>query len=446
MAENNTGHIYTVSKLTRKIKTLLEDTFPFIWVTGEISNYSVPVSGHSYFTLKDKQSVIQAVMFKNQKRNLKFHPENGMKIFGLARITLYEPRGAYQLVFEHIEPDGTGSMQIAFEQLKTKLHKQGLFEEKFKKSIPFLPDKIGIITSATGAAVKDIINVSKRRFNNICLDIIPVKVQGEGSPTQICQALDLAQQTSKPDVIILARGGGSLEDMHAFNSEPVARAIFECTIPVITGVGHETDFTIADFVADLRAPTPSAAAELAVPDKQELIYNVANYNNRLNRSIKTGLQDCKRHVSTLASRLKSPELILYNYRLLLEDYQTRLSTSFENRVTFLQKTCQLLTRNLHSCNLTQKCNQHRDHVLFTTDRLCRLTDSIILKNRSRLSIADSQLDSLNPDKILHRGYSITRTIPDHKIIKTTGDVRSNDKVEIILSNGHLTAKVEKADG
>ncbi|OFZ67573.1 MAG: exodeoxyribonuclease VII large subunit, partial [Bdellovibrionales bacterium RIFOXYB2_FULL_36_6] len=256
MAERQTGHIYTVSILTREIKTLLEETYPFIWISGEISNYSVPSSGHSYFTLKDKQATIQAVLFKNQKLKMRFQPEDGMMVYGLARLSIYEPRGNYQLIFEHLEPEGAGSFQIAFEQIKRKLSEKGYFDQKFKKQIPFLPSTICIITSGTGAALRDIIHISNRRFSNCRLEIIPIKVQGNGSEDEIINAIHSANERQKAEIIILSRGGGSLEDLASFNSELVATAIFHSKIPIITGIGHETDFTIADFVADLRAPTP----------------------------------------------------------------------------------------------------------------------------------------------------------------------------------------------
>ena len=261
MTEKQNRHIYTVSKLTKEIKSLLEETYPFIWITGEISNYAVPGSGHSYFTLKDHNAVISCVMFKNQKLRLKFDLENGLKIFGMARLSLYEPRGSYQLIFEHLEPGGAGSSQIAFEQLKQKLSAQGLFDDKFKKPIPFLPLQISVITSGTGAAVRDIVNIAQRRFPNYPFEIISVKVQGEKSEDEICNAISFVNQNdrskNKSGLIILARGGGSLEDLAVFNSEAIANAIFESDIPVITGIGHETDFTIADFTADLRADRKS---------------------------------------------------------------------------------------------------------------------------------------------------------------------------------------------
>ncbi|MCA1787890.1 MAG: exodeoxyribonuclease VII large subunit, partial [Desulfobacteraceae bacterium] len=249
MTETKTGHIYSVSRLTREIKTILEDRFPFVWITGEISNYATPASGHSYFSLKDSGAVISCVMFKNQKRNLKFRLESGLKIMGLARLSLYEPRGSYQLIFEHMEPEGAGSLQKAFEQLKQKLGDEGLFDAVHKQPIPFLPRKISVITSGTGAAVHDIINIAVRRFPNCRLEIVPVSVQGDAARDEIVYAIEAVNKRRQADVIILARGGGSLEDLAAFNCEIVARAIFTSHIPVITGIGHETDFTIADFVA-----------------------------------------------------------------------------------------------------------------------------------------------------------------------------------------------------
>jgi len=262
--------IYSVSQLTENIKSILEDNFPFIWISGEISNFKSPVSGHYYFTLKDSQAQINAIMFRGQNRNLKFFPEDGMKITGFGRISVYQPRGAYQIIMEYIEPDGIGALQIEFEQLKIKLSQEGLFDEIHKKEIPFLPEKIALITSPTGSVVHDMIRVLHRRFPGVGISIIPVKVQGDDSVEQIVDAIIWLNKLKNADVAILARGGGSLEDLQAFNSEDVARAIFKSNIPIISAIGHETDYTISDFVADLRAPTPSVAAELAVAVKSDL--------------------------------------------------------------------------------------------------------------------------------------------------------------------------------
>ncbi len=405
MTEKQSQHIYTVSKLTKEIKSLLEDTYPFIWVTGEISNYAVPGSGHSYFTLKDHNAVISCVMFKNQKLRLKFDLENGLKIFGMARLSLYEPRGSYQLIFEHLEPGGAGSSQIAFEQLKQKLSAQGFFDDKYKKPIPFLPLQISVITSGTGAAVRDIVNIAQRRFPNYPLEVISVKVQGEKSEDEICNAINFVNQNdrsdNKSDLIILARGGGSLEDLAVFNSEAIANAIFESDIPVITGIGHETDFTIADFTADLRAPTPSAAAELALPDKKALLQEVTVLKNNLHTSFKKMFIKWQERILDLRSRLKTPQTIIYDNRFRLEDYESRLNN---------------------------------------------IIRQYIQKNRDKFFYLSDKLNSLNPESILKRGYSIARFVSDKKVIVNSNRVKQNDKIEVILSKGSLITKVEEVNG
>lgn len=446
MAEKTTGHIYTVSKLTREIKSLLEETFPFIWVTGEISNYAVPASGHSYFTLKDKNAVISGVMFKNQKRNLKFEPEHGMKIFGLARLALYEPRGSYQLIFEHMEPEGTGSMQIAFEQLKKKLSQKGFFDEKYKKAIPFLPSRISVITSGTGAAVKDIINVAKRRFSNCRLEIVPVKVQGSGSEDEISYAIDLVNEYQKSDLIILARGGGSLEDLAAFNSEILANAIFNSTIPIITGVGHETDFTIADFVADLRAPTPSAATELALPDKKELTLKLVKLQENLNLSLKNKIARHRQAVLSMDSRLRSPETIVYDFRFRLEDYESRLFNRMKHYLEYNKEKLQWLSDTLYSRKPVKMILDHRQQVKRLSNSLTdNFQKQIQLMKTNHLEL-DVKLQELNPIAVLKRGYSISRFVSDKKIITDSNDVKNEDQIEIILSKGKLITRVEKING
>ena len=280
-----TRRILTVSELTGQIKSLLENSFAFVWVCGEISNFRTPGSGHYYFTLKDASAQVAAVMFRNQNRQLKFLPADGMSIVGLGRISVYEPRGSYQIILEYVEPAGVGALQVAFERLKQRLAVAGYFDEHHKQRLPFLPHKISVITSPTGAVVHDIITVASRRFPNMPLQIVPVKVQGVGSEDEIASALELVNRRSDADVIILARGGGSLEDLQAFNSERVAMAIFTSRIPVVSAVGHETDVTIADFIADVRAPTPSAAAELVVPDKNELARRCIEIESKLHAII-----------------------------------------------------------------------------------------------------------------------------------------------------------------
>ena len=278
-------NIYSVSDLNANIKALLEESFPFVWIIGEMSNFRIPASGHYYFSLKDAASQISAVMFRGQQRKLKFEPEDGMSVIGMGRISVYEPRGTYQIILEYLEPSGVGALQIAFEQLKNKLADEGLFNDEHKRDIPFIPNKIGVITSSSGAVVHDILQIVNRRYPNIAIQVLPAKVQGKGAAAEIVSALELLNRREECDVAILARGGGSLEDLQAFNSEPVARAIFGSRVPVISAVGHETDYTIADFVADLRAPTPSAAAEMVVPEKFTLEHRCKELDTLLKTKI-----------------------------------------------------------------------------------------------------------------------------------------------------------------
>ncbi len=276
-------HIYSVSELTRYIKVVLEDTFAKVWVEGEVSNFIRHTSGHMYFSLKDEGSILNCVIFKRTNQDLKFKMENGLKVVAFGKIGVYDKRGQYQLYIENIEPKGIGSLQLAFEQLKKRLQKEGLFDKSRKKPIPYLPYRIGVVTSPTGAAIRDILNVTKRRFQNIDVIISPVRVQGKGSALEIASAIEDFNKFKKVDVIIVARGGGSLEDLWSFNEEVVARAIFNSEIPIISGVGHDTDWTITDFVSDFRTPTPSAAAELVIPRKEDLIKSLNDLVERLNQ-------------------------------------------------------------------------------------------------------------------------------------------------------------------
>ena len=284
----STREILTVTELTRQVQDILEATFDQLWVEGEISNLRRPASGHLYFTLKDEDSQIRAVLFRPVARALKFDLEDGMHIVCRARMNVYKPRGEYQLILDYAEPRGVGALQIAFEQLKAKLQAEGLFDAVHKKPIPYLPSRIGVVTSPSGAVIRDILNITKRRFPSVGILIAPVRVQGAEAPAEIVEALHHLNEMPGIDVIIVARGGGSLEDLMAFNSEGVARAIFASRIPVISAVGHEIDFTIADFVADLRAPTPSAAAELVVPMRGELTQQIRALTARLVNAAERG--------------------------------------------------------------------------------------------------------------------------------------------------------------
>jgi exodeoxyribonuclease VII large subunit len=441
MPDQETTHIYSVSLLTREIKTLLEDRFPFVWVTGEISNCATPASGHSYFSLKDDQAVIRGVMFKNQKRNLKFSLENGLTIMGLARLSVYEPQGTYQLIFEHMAPEGAGALQKAFEQLKKKLASEGLFDPAYKKPLPLLPGKISVITSGTGAAVRDILQVSLRRFPGCCLEIVPVSVQGNAAIQEIVYAIEMVNDRAQSDVIILARGGGSLEDLAAFNSEEVARAVFGSHIPVITGIGHETDFTIADFVADVRAPTPSAAAELALPDKKQLNRHLFDLQQDLNTVVISQLAFYHQKVDDLHNRLKSPVQVATQFRQTLTTHCQRMVQTLHRRIFHDREKLLWITKALPGAapdvrNLEKQLtalNRHLDLGML----------HLMGAKRNRIEHAAAAMSALNPASVLNRGYSIARRLPNRMVLLDAGMVNVQDPVEIILARGRVLARVEK---
>jgi len=441
MLDQETTRIYSVSVLTREIKTLLEDRFPFVWVTGEISNCATPASGHSYFSLKDDQAVIRGVMFKNQKRNLKFSLENGLTIVGLARLSVYEPQGAYQLIFEHMVPEGAGALQKAFEQLKKKLADEGLFDPVHKKTVPLLPGKVSVITSGTGAAVRDILQISLRRFPGCCLEIVPVSVQGNAAIHEVVYAIETVNNLAQSDVIILARGGGSLEDLAAFNSEEVARAVFASRIPVITGIGHETDFTIADFVADVRAPTPSAAAELALPEKKQLIRHLFDMHEDLNAVVTRQLVFYHQKLDDLHSRLKRPDQIAAQFRQTVISHCRRMAQALQRRIFHDREKLRWITQALPRgapdvLNLEKQLTALKKHL-----DLCMRHH--LEAEQNRVEQAGAALSALNPNSVLNRGYSIARSLPDRKVLLDSGMVNVQDPVEIILARGRVLTRVEK---
>jgi len=435
--------IHTVSELTAKVKALLEDNFPFIWICGEISNFRVPASGHFYFTLKDEKAQINTVMFRSQNRNLKFEPEDGMSVTGLGRISLYEPRGTYQIILEYIEPEGTGAIQLAFEQLKARLSAEGLFDEKHKKPLPFLPRKISIITSPTGAVVHDILKIINRRFSNINIEIIPVKVQGDGAESEIVSGLDMINARSDSDVAILSRGGGSLEDLHAFNSEDVARAIFSSKIPIISAVGHETDFSIADFVADLRAPTPSAAAELVVPLKIDLSRRVAELTTTLTIRFSRYIEHLQKSANEISNRLIDPNKRVEDLRLRTDDLLARIIRTFKNSIVQHKERLEwrferLNTHNplIYMRNAHEKLDQIHNNML-TYQNIC------LNNKQSFLRELNARLNALSPNAILSRGYSITRTIPDQVVVRDPQQVSIEQDLEIMVAKGSLICRVKR---
>ena len=441
---NSRGHIYTVSAFTSEIKDILESTYPFIWIKGEVSNFKKAVSGHYYFTLKDDAAQINAVMFRNQNRQLKFEPEDGFVLIGFGRLSLYEPRGTYQVIFEYLEPEGKGALVAAFEQLKVRLTNEGLFKDEFKKPLPFLPKKISIITSPTGAVVHDLINIITRRYSNIPIEIVPSKVQGDESEDEIVSGLKLINSRyavpDASDIIILARGGGSIEDMHAFNSEKVARAVFESKIPVMSAIGHETDYTITDFVADMRAPTPSAAGEIVVPVKDDLVSKCNEQSKHLNRVFFNYLQSISNQWKHISKRLFNQERKISDLRLRIEDLFVRL-----NRVTVygIQKnrgTLRVQSKVLLKNNPISSAKMLKDKLKQSRSNLLHFMTKIIDQKTSNLNGYVSMLTALNPTSILDRGYSITRTIIDQTVVRDPKIVHKDQELEIILAKGKLTVK------
>jgi exodeoxyribonuclease VII large subunit len=434
--------IYSVSELNADIKDLMEESFPFIWVFGEISNFRSPASGHYYFSLKDAASQISAVLFRGQQRKLKFEPEDGMSVTGMGRISVYEPRGTYQVILEYLEPSGVGALQIAFEQLKKRLADDGLFEEEFKSRLPFIPNKIGVITSPSGSVVHDVLQVINRRYSNVAIQIIPVKVQGDGAVEEIVSAVDLLNTMAECDVAILARGGGSLEDLQAFNSEPVARAIFASLIPIISAVGHETDYTIADFVADLRAPTPSAAAEMVVPEKSALQRRCQEVEARLQTKIRYYFNNLRLIIQEISKRLTDPRRKIEDWRLRVDDLNQRLNRTFANRIRRERQNLGFRADRLSANNPRFLIRKFKKQLDQNHNNLIK--SFIILNNSKQMKTRElaAKLNALSPVAILSRGYSITRTIPDARVVKNPQSVSLNQDLEVMVAHGRLICRVK----
>jgi exodeoxyribonuclease VII large subunit len=434
--------IYSVSELNAKIKFMVEDSFPFVWIFGEISNFRLPASGHFYFTIKDDASQINAVMFRGQQRQLKFEPADGMSITGMGRLSVYEPRGTYQIILEYLEPSGIGALQIAYEKLKKRLAAEGCFDDKFKKPLPFLPETISIITSPSGAVVHDILNIINHRFPNLYIQIMPTKVQGRGAADEIVAALGLLNKRQQADVAILARGGGSLEDLHAFNSEAVARAIFTSEIPIISAIGHETDYTISDFVADRRAPTPSAAAALVVPEKSELERRCQEALMHLRTRWLYYFERLWLRLNELSERLIDPRRKFGDYRLRLDDLFTRLYRVLILRIRREREYLAFWEDRLGANNPSLLLVKSKEKLKQTNDNLFRSLS--IYNNMKQIIIREltAKLEAMSPLAILARGYSVTRTIPDAAIVKDSQDVALDQDLEVLLDKGRLFCQIK----
>ncbi|MHB8829521.1 MAG: exodeoxyribonuclease VII large subunit [Syntrophales bacterium] len=440
------SEIISVSTLNDRIKNLLEEELSFVRIEGEVSNLRRPPSGHVYFTLKDAKSQIRAVIFKNPygagKNGLSgFAVEEGMSIVCLARVTVYPPRGEYQLIIETVEPRGLGALQKAFEQLKTRLAAEGLFAAERKKRLPFLPGRIGVITSPSGAVIRDILTVTRRRFPSVDILIAPTRVQGAEAPAEIIKAFGYLQLFEDIDVIIIARGGGSLEDLAPFNDERVARAIAASRIPVISAVGHETDFTIADFTADLRAATPSAAAELAVPRRDELLDAVAELRGRLAQRLRRQITQRRESAASLQQRLRDPQRRLIDARLTLDDYSERIKLAAIRQREMKSRELAGLALRLNYQD-PRSIIEGKRTVLRERGRLLQTAwEKLFSLQKNRAAGTSAVLASLDPNAVLKRGYSIARRLPDGRIIRRAADAAIGQEIEILVAEGKLGAKV-----
>jgi exodeoxyribonuclease VII large subunit len=437
--------IYSVSEFTFAIRSFLENKFPFVWVSGEISNCKRPSSGHYYLTLKDKKSQISAVMFRGQSQKLKFKLENGLQINVLGRLTVYPPYGNYQIILEYAEPAGLGSLQLAFEQLKSRLSAEGLFDQKYKKKIPFIPEHISVITSPNGAVIHDIKNVLASRFVRP-IQLVPVNVQGQRASEEIIGALQMINLQKQSDIIIIARGGGSLEDLQAFNNEKVARAVFASIIPVVSAIGHETDFTIVDFVADLRAPTPSAAASCIVPDRRELIRKLYTTNNLLIQALASHIQYKKLSLKNLSSRLKSPRQMFEDIRQKLDFSNQNLTNQMKTYIVNLRTRLNHLQQRMIASNPQKRISAIRNELHWQTKALIKVTQSFQEQRCARLKNIHGRLTALDPYAILARGYSVTRLLPENTIINNAEKLQPGQRLNITFGTGQVEVVVEKIKG
>ena len=446
-ANSSTGHsgtthrqVFSVSDLNRQAKQLLEVSFPAVWVEGELSNLARPNSGHWYFTLKDSKAQVRCAMFRGSNIKVRLQPNEGMQVLIRARVSLYEGRGDYQLIAEHMEEAGAGALQKAFEQLKNRLAAEGLFAEEHKQPLPKMPTHIAVVTSPSGAAIRDILTVFRRRFPALAITIFPTMVQGNEAAPQIVKALQQAQQLNNVDAIIVGRGGGSIEDLWPFNEESVARAIYACQIPVVSAVGHEVDFTIADFVADHRAPTPSAAAEILSPNQIELHNTLLGYQQRLAHLIQQRLVREAQHLQHLSNRLRHPGERLREQGQRLDDLEIRLRQAMRQNLQQASLRLAQQQSQLSQHNPASTLRQINTLQQQLAERLAQAMRANLKQLQQTLAAKAGELDAYSPLATLHRGYSITST-PDGHIITRSDQLADGDIIETRLSQGVVNSRV-----
>lgn len=437
-------NIYTVSRLNSEVRMLLESGFPLLWIEAELSNLARPASGHLYFSLKDEAAQVRCAMFRNRNLNLGFTPRNGMQVLVRAKIGLYVPRGEFQLVIEHMEEAGDGALRRAFEELKQRLDQQGLFDAAHKKPLPALPRCIGVITSPSGAAIRDVLTTLQRRFPSLPVIVYPVPVQGEGAARQIAAMIARADRRRDCDVLIVGRGGGSLEDLWAFNEEVLARAIYNCSIPVVTGIGHEIDFTIADFVADRRAATPSGAAELVSPDQQEWLARLHQLQQRLAWLSRSRLRQWRQHLQHLEKRLQHPGRRLRDMAQRLDELELRLQRARQHLLhrsgARIRHAHERLLRHSPVHSLTTL--QHKNANLSQRLKLS-MQHHLALRHTQLRQLAHA-LDAVSPLATLGRGYAIV-TNEEEQIIRQAKQVKAGDRIKARLAAGRLYCQVTRVE-
>ncbi|HFZ8995819.1 TPA: exodeoxyribonuclease VII large subunit [Citrobacter freundii] len=443
MLSTQTASIYTVSRLNQTVRLLLEQEMGQVWISGEISNFSQPSSGHWYFTLKDDTAQVRCAMFRNSNRRVTFRPQNGQQVLVRANITLYEPRGDYQIIAESMQPAGEGLLQQKYEQLKAKLSAEGLFDQQWKKPLPSPAHCVGVITSRTGAALHDILHVLKRRDPSLPVMIYPTAVQGDDAPGQIVRAIELANQRNECDVLIVGRGGGSLEDLWSFNDERVARAIFASRIPVVSAVGHETDVTIADFVADLRAPTPSAAAEVVSRNQLELQRQIQSAQLRLEMAMDYYVANRTRRFTQAFHRLQQqhPQLRLARQQTLLERLRQRMNFALDNQVKQAAQRQQRAMQRLSQQNPQPRILRAQTRIQQLEYRLAQNLRDRLSTTRERFGNAVTHLEAVSPLSTLARGYSVT-TATDGKLLKQAKQVKTGDLLTTRLADGWVESEVK----
>jgi exodeoxyribonuclease VII large subunit len=439
--------VYSVTELTVRVRDLLEVEFAEVWVEGELSNCRVWNTGHLYFTLKDGASQLKAVIVRSALRYLKFKPADGLCVVARGRVSVYEPKGEYQLVCEHLEPQGLGELQFAFEQLKKQLQGEGLFDAARKRPLPSLPRKIGIVTSLDGAAIRDIIKVLRRRYANAHLVIYPARVQGEDAAPEIARALRQIARIDGVDVVIVGRGGGSIEDLWAFNEERVARAIARMPVPVISAVGHETDFTIADFVADLRAPTPSAAAELVVAAKDEFVARIDRLEDRLRAAAHAAVQRLSRRVHVVDSR---PAFAGFRGRVAMRgrhaaDLSHALARTVRAGLASRDRRLQQIERRLAAFDAGRRLGSLRTRLVGSDGRLETAIRGWYHRAKHQLGTVAAQLEALSPVAVLGRGYAIAWNADETRVLRDASAVAPGDTIHVKLSQGKIAAKVTKTE-